>query len=240
MKLNGQRRLYLSFNRFELVWLLSVIVLLSLTIFTFPDLMFENPQNLPIVIFSVVSIISSPICELLISKQSRYWTLFSLIFVEIPDIIILLGMGLYSSALLSLFFWMPFDIITFVTWSGKNLDPKNPQLTKVKSFKPLHSTIVILIMVFLGLFVGTFIPLTDGNSNRYIVAFSNVFEIANGVFLLTRHSEQWFAWLGYLICEIIIWISLGHYVMLITVFAMLINTIYGLWKWHKYTQQNSG
>ena len=213
--------------------------MLAITIFAAPDLMFENSKNIPIVILSVISIISSPICELLISKQSRYWTVFSLLFVEIPDIFILFSMGLYSSALLSLLFWIPFDIMTFATWRGKNTDKKRPELTKVKSFKPLHSIMIVIAMILLGVFIGRFLPLATENSNSYIVAFSNVFEIANGIFLLTRHSEQWYAWLGYLICEIIIWVSLGHYIMLITVFAMLINTIYGLLMWHKYVQENT-
>ena len=229
----------LTFSTYERIWLFSVVALLIVTITIVPDLIFEDTGNLAIVLCSIVSIISSPICELLISKQSRYWTMFSLFFVEIPDIVILFGMGLYSSAFLSLFFWIPFDIITFATWRGKNIDADHPELTKVKTFKPLQSALVVLTMISLGVFLGAFLPLASEDSNSYIVAFSNVFEIANGIFLLTRHTEQWFAWLGYLICEIIIWISLGHYVMLITVFAMLVNTIYGLVKWLRYTSAHN-
>ena len=238
MRSKSHKILYLSFNRFELWWLFTVLVLLTVCIFVAPDLMFEDYGNLPIVFCTVLSIIASPVCELLISKQSRYWTLFSLFFVEIPDIVMLFSMGLYSSAFLSLFFWIPFDLVTFATWRGKNIDINQPELTKVKKLKPSHSVIVVLAMILLCVFIGTFIPLASEDSNAYIVAFSNMFEIANGIFLLTRYSEQWFAWLGYLLCEIIIWISLGHYIMLITVFAMLINTVYGLVKWRRYAREN--
>jgi len=140
---------------------------------------------------------------------------------------------LYSSALISLLFWIPFDLLTFFRWS-KNKDEKRNELTKVKTFNWRQGLIIILIMICVGLLLGIILSVIPNSESSFVVAFSNVFEIANGIFLLTRHNEQWFAWFGYLICEIVIWISLGHYIMLITVFAMMINTIYGFVKWLLY------
>jgi len=170
----------------------------------------------------------------LISKQSRYWTIFSLFFVEITDIVMLFSLDLYSSALISLFFWIPFDLITFFKWGGRNIDDEKQEITKVKSFNLKQSILVVFLMVVSGLSLGFVLSYMPNTDISYTIAFSNVFEICNGIFLLTRHNEQWFAWFGYLICEIIIWISIGHYVMLITVFAMMVNTIYGFIKWLLY------
>ena len=181
----------------------------------------------------MVSIIASPICEMLISKQSRYWTLFSVIFVEITDIIMLFSLELYSSALISLLFWIPFDLITFFKWR-KNRDEIKNELTKVRTFNWWQNIVVVFIMLISGLVLGYILNLIPNHSSSFVIAFSNIFEISNGIFLLTRHNEQWIAWFGYLICEIIIWISLSHYIMLITVFAMIINTIYGFSKWLLY------
>ena len=224
-----------SFNLFEIIWMLGVLISLTLLIILMPDLMFEDKENTLVVICSVISIISSPICEILISKQSRYWTLFSLIFVEITDIIILFALQLFSSAAISLFFWIPFDIATFFKWSGKNKDEERNELTKVKTYEWWQDLIIVVIMVLSGIILGFILP--DTGSNPHVVAFSNVFEIANGIFLLKRHNEQWIAWFGYLICEIIIWVSMGHYIMLITVFAMMINTVYGFAKWLLYIKR---
>ena len=223
-----------SINLFELIWLISVVVLLVVFISLFPDLMFEDKNNTIVVICSVISIISSPICEMLISKQSRYWTLFSLVFVEITDIIMLFSLDLYSSALISLLFWIPFDLITFFKWGGNNRDEIKKELTKVKTFNWYQNIIIVFVMLILGLVLGNILAIIPNHSSSFVIAFSNIFEISNGIFLLTRHNEQWIAWFGYLICEIIIWISLGHYIMLITVFAMIINTIYGFIKWLLY------
>ena len=235
----GKRRIkavFNFFNGFEYIWLFSVVILLSVFIGIFPDVMLEDKTNAFVVICSAISIISSPVCELLISKQSRFWTLFSLFFVEITDIFVLFNMELYSSAFLSLFFWIPFDIMTFITWSGKNIDEEKRDLTKVKNFTVWQDVLIVALLLLLGLLCGKFLPLASSRSNAYVVAFSNVFEIANGIFLLMRRSEQWLAWFGYLICEVIIWISLEHYVMLITVFAMMINTVYGFVKWLLYNK----
>lgn len=237
MKSSGIKNFIRSFNLFELVWLVSVIVLLTVFISLFPDLMFEDKEDTLVVICSVVSIVSSPICEILISKQCRYWTLFSLVFVEITDIIILLNLKLYSSALISLFFWIPFDILTFFQWGGKNRDEEKRELTKVKTFSWRQDIWIALALSLGGLLLGGVLSSVSSVSNVYAVAYSNVFEIANGIFLLIRHNEQWLAWLGYLVCESIIWISLGHYIMLITVFAMMINTVYGFIKWLLYIKR---
>ena len=226
-----------SINLFEIIWIVSVVVILTALIIWVPDLMFEDKNNTLVVICSIISIIASPICELLISKQCRYWTLFSLVFVEITDIIMLFNLGLYSSAVISLFFWIPFDLMTFFKWGGRNKDEIKNELTKVRTFNLWQNLLIILLMLIIGLALGWGLSFIPSYSESFVVAFSNVFEIANGVFLLTRHNEQWLAWFGYLICEIIIWVSMGHYIMLITVFAMMVNTVYGLIKWLLYIKE---
>jgi len=95
----------------------------------------------------------------------------------------------------------------------------------------------VLIIISVGSLLGFIYQLIPNSEQTYVVAFSNVFEIFNGIFLLLRYNEQWFAWFGYLICEIVVWIMAGHYIMLITVFAMIINTIYGIIKWLLYIKK---
>ena len=61
-----------SFNKFELIWFFSVIVLLTLGMVFMPDLLFDDSSNTLIVVCSVLSIVANPLCELMISKQSKY------------------------------------------------------------------------------------------------------------------------------------------------------------------------
>lgn len=225
-----------SINLFEITWLSLTIIALIILSITFPDLMFEDKTNTLVVICSVVSIVCSPIVEVLISKQCRWWTIFSIVFVELTDIVVLLSMGLYSSCLLSLLFWIPVDIVTFIRW-GKHKDEQRNELTKVKSFSPMVSVLVVGVMCVTAFLLGLILKSLPNSEISYVIAFSNVFEICNGIFLITRHDEQWFAWAGYLICEIIIWIALGHYIMLITVLSMMINTVYGIIKWKLYIKR---
>jgi len=119
-----------SFNAFELIWLFSVVVLLAVFIVFFPDDMFDDSSNTLIVVCSVISIVANPICELMISKQSRYNFIVSIVFIEITEMIIYFSLNLYSCALVSLLFWVPIDIVSFFRWK-KNADEEDTNITKV-------------------------------------------------------------------------------------------------------------
>ena len=60
--------------------------------------------------------------------------------------------------------------------------------------------------------------------------------IANGILLLLRYTEQWYAWFVTLLLYTALYIISGSYIMLITVAAMLVNTCYGFGKWLLYTR----
>ena len=226
-----------SFNLFETVWLISVVVLLSVFSILLPDLMFEDDSTPLIIICSIVSVVANPICELMISKQSRYNFIVSIVFIEITEMIIYLSLGYYSSAFVSLLFWVPIDIASFIKWK-KNPDENNDVITKVKKLSWWQDILIIYgIMVFSVLvgYILTFIPECE---DTYLDAFVSALGMTNGILLLLRYNEQWYAWFTYLVFDAILWIISGHYVMLITIVAMMINTIYGFIKWLKYIKQN--
>ncbi len=62
--------------------------------------------------------------------------------------------------------------------------------------------------------------------------------MANGILLLVRYNEQWYAWGLTLILDAVLYIYTGSYIMLITVAAMMINTIYGFVKWLIYIKKH--
>ena len=198
--------------------------------------MFDDSTNTLIVVCSVVSIVANPICELMISKQSRYNFLFSIAFIEITEMIIYLSLNFYSCALVSLLFWVPIDIASFIKWK-KNTDEEDDDLTKVKKFNCWQDVLIVLAIAVFSFVVGYLLSLIPECEDSYLDAFVSALGMANGILLLLRYSEQWYAWFAYLIFDAVLWIISGHYIMLITVVAMMINTVYGFIKWVKYVKK---
>ena len=121
----------------------------------------------------------------------------------------------------------------FIKWN-KNKDEQNEDLTKVKKLNWWQDILIVLgIAAFSGV-VGWLLSLIPECEDSYMDAFVSALGMANGILLLLRYNEQWFAWFAYLIFDAILWIISGHYIMLITIIAMMINTIYGFIKWIKY------
>ena len=226
-----------SFNAFELIWFCSVIVLLTVGMIFLPDLLFDDSSNTLIVVCSIVSIVANPLCELLISKQSRHNFWVSIVFIEITEMIIYFSLNLYSCALVSLLFWVPIDIVSFFKWK-KNTDENNDDITKVKRLNWWQDILIIVGIAVFSFVVGWLLSLIPECEDTYLDAFVSALGMANGVLLLLRYNEQWYAWFAYLIFDGILWIISGHYIMLITVVAMMINTIYGFVKWLIYIKKH--
>lgn len=227
-----------TFNAFEIIWLISVVVLLSVFSAVLPDLMFEDTTNTLMIICSILSVVANPLCELMISKQSKYNFIVSIVFIEITEMIIYFSLGLYSSALVSLVFWVPIDIVSFIKWK-KHPDEANEEVTKVKKLEWWQDVLIVYGIMVFSVVVGyllTFIPECE---DTYLDAFVSALGMANGVLLLLRYNEQWYAWFAYLIFDAVLWIISGHYIMLITIVAMMINTIYGFIKWLKYARNSN-
>ena len=222
-----------SFNLFEIIWLASVVVLLTTLIILLPDVVFDDSTNLLIVICSTISIIANPICELMISKQNKYNFIVSIVFIEITEMIIYFSLNLYACALVSLLFWVPIDLFSFFKWKN-NSDEVDENITKVKKLNWWQDILIIFAIAAFSFVVGYILSLLPECEDSYLDAFVSAIGMSNGILLLLRYNEQWFAWLIYLIFDGILWIISGHYIMLITIVAMLINTIYGFIKWLKY------
>ena len=85
------------------------------------------------------------LCELLISKQSRYNFLVS-VLVEITEIVIcLVLMYRFATMVVTLFFWLPIDILSFINWSRHK---EKLILFKIRAYRQL---LPILMRVHLRL-----------------------------------------------------------------------------------------
>ena len=132
---------------------------------------------------------------------------------------------------------MPIDVISYLRWN-KHPDKQDENLTQVKRLKWWQGALALLAIVAFGLVFGFISSKIPGSSDSYLEAFTSAMGMANGVLLLLRYSEQWYAWFITTILYIFMNISAGAYMLLITEAAMLVNTVYGFVKWFIYTRKH--
>ena len=228
-----------SFTPYQIIYLATVFILTAVFVIFFPDLMLgeEVKKKTFLVICAIISVLSNPLCELLISKQSKWNFVVDFFLIEITELVICLYFGWYAVAVTVVLFWMPIDVISFIRWN-KHPDTEDENLTQVKRLKPHQTLLCVLGIVAFGLVVGRLLQYIPGSEDSYLDAFASAVGMANGVLLLLRYSEQWFAWLITTILYLFMDISSGMYVLLITEIAMLVNTIYGFVKWLIYTKKH--
>lgn len=227
-----------SFTPYQIIFLAAVVLITFGMLFFFPETMLgDYGGKIALVVCSVISVLSNPLCELLISKQSKWNFVIDFVLIEIPELVICLNFGWYAVAATIVLFWMPIDVISFIRWN-KYPDEEDASLTKVKRMKPWQTLLAVAGIFVFGFVVGSLLKLIPGASDTYLDAFASAVGMANGVLLLLRYSEQWIAWLITTVIYLFMDISSGMYILLITEIAMLVNTIYGLVKWYIYTKKH--
>ncbi len=231
------KEFFKSFTPYQIIYLSMVIVMVILFSIFLPDEMLEDMSNPLVVTCSIIAVIANPICELLISKQSRWNFILSIVCIEVTESILYFSLGYYSVALVSIIFWIPIDIASFVNWT-KHPDSKEEIVTEVKRLTWWQDILMLLGILAFGFGVGYILTLIPGAEDTYLDAFVSAVGMANGILLLLRYNEQWIAWIITLILDAVLYIISGSYIMLITVFAMMVNTIYGFVKWLIYIKHH--
>lgn len=202
-----------------------------------------------ITVLYVLDVILNIACELLISKQSK-WNFIVSLGVEIVEILVcIFCLYRFATMAVTLLFWIPCDIISFVMWH-KHPDKQKEELTIVKKLTPLQDVFIILAIAVWTVGVGYLLTLieVDGgifatnvtlkNIVCYIDACASAVGIANGLLILFRYREQWIAWYIVSILETVINIIAGQWILLILKVGYLTNTTYGYIKWTKYIKQH--
>ncbi len=233
------------FTTYEKSWFLSIMVLASVFSLLFPEESCNGVNGLYIMILYLMDTFLNILCELLISKQSK-WNFVVSLFVEITEIAICLVLAYRFATMIStLFFWIPIDIVSFINWH-KHPDQKEEELTKVRTLSGLAEVLIILGIIIWTAGVGYFLTTLDfgtdlfhGNETLevivcYLDACVTAVAICNGLFIFFRIREQWIAWFIDAILEGVINILSGQWVLLILKLGYLTNSTYGFIKWTKY------
>lgn len=233
------------FTTYEKCWFMTIMILATIVAVLFPEESANGVNGIWIMLLYLLDTFLNILCELLISKQSRYNFLVSLL-VEITEIAIcLVLMYRFATMATTLFFWIPIDILSFINWT-KHKDDKEDELTVVRRLKGYQEVLIILAIAIWTFVVGYFISGLDISTDFlagqrtlstmiiYIDACASAVGIANGLFIFFRLQEQWIAWYISTILETIINILSGQYVLLILKLGYLTNTTYGYIKWNNY------
>lgn len=237
------------FSLYEKVWFISIIVLATIFSIIFPEEDANGVNGTLIMFLYLLDTFLNILCELLISKQSRYNFLVS-VLVEITEILIcVVLMYRFATMASTLFFWLPIDIISFINWS-KHKDDEDDKLTVVRKLKGYQELLVVVGIVVWTFAVGYFISGLDiktdflGNNKEletiiiYLDACASAVGIVNGLFIFFRLQEQWLAWYLCSLLESIINILSGQYVLLVLKVGYFTNTTYGYIKWSKYIKEH--
>ena len=233
------------FTAYEKSWFLGIMVLATIFAVLFPEESANGVNGIWIMLLYLLDTFLNILCELLISKQSRYNFLVS-VLVEITEIIIsIVLMYRFATMTVTLLFWLPIDILSFINWT-RHKDDKEEELTVVRRLKGYQEALVILAIGVWTVVVGYFISGLDirtdflGNNKQletimiYLDACASAVGIANGLFIFFRLREQWIAWYICALLEAIMNILAGQYVLLVLKLGYFTNTTYGYIKWSRY------
>lgn len=244
------KNLWNYFTTYEKIWYISILVLAIVFCFVFPedsDELAVNPKL--ITILYLVDIISNITCELLISKQSK-WNFIVSLLVEVVEILICIVCAYrFATMAVTLFFWIPIDIISFVNWN-KHADSEEKELTAVRKLSWKQDILLIAGIAVWTIGIGYLLSLIDlgkgilsynevvKDVGGYLDACASAVGIANGLFILFRYREQWIAWYIVCILEIALNIMAGQWILLVLKAGYLTNTTYGYIKWTKYIRSH--
>lgn len=233
------------FTTYEKIWFISILVLASIVSIIFPEEEVNGINGLWIMGLYLADTFLNILCELLISKQSK-WNFIVSVFVEITEILICILLAYrFATMATTLFFWLPIDIISFINWH-KHPDNKEKEITQVRKLSGLGAVLIIIGIFVWTVGIGYLLSGLDittdlfhgdeaiANAVCYLDACASAVGIANGLFILFRFREQWIAWYICAILESVINIISGQFVLLVLKLGYIMNTTYGYIKWTKY------
>lgn len=244
------KNLWDYFSTYELCWLITIIGLSIFVTILFPSVVDDlDVHPYLIIALYLLDVILNVTCELLISKQSK-WNFIVSLFVEITEIITLIVISArFATMAVTIFFWIPVDIISFVNWH-LHKDRKEEELTVVRTLKGWQEILIILAIVVWTVGVGYLLTIItpdgilEANSTIakvacYLDAFASAVGVCNGLFILFRYREQWIAWYICAGLETILNIIYGQWVLLVLKAGYFTNTTYGYIKWTKYIKEHT-
>ena len=244
------KKLWHYFSAYEKIWFFSILVLAGVFAVLFPEEDVNGVNGGVIMALYLADTFLNILCELLISKQSK-WNFIVSLFVELTEIAMCVVLSYrFATMATTLFFWLPIDIVSFINWN-RHPDSREEELTKVRKLSGWAEAAVIAGILLWTVGVGYLLTTLDIGTDLfggdrtlevivcYLDACASAVGIANGVFILLRYREQWIAWYLSALLEAAINILSGQYVLLVLKAGYLTNTTYGYIKWTRYIRSRT-
>ena len=238
------------FTTYEKCWFISILVLSIVFAFLFPEEDINGVNGKIIMVLYLLDIFLNILCELLLSKQSK-WNFIVSLFVEICEIAICVVLAYrFATMAVTLFFWIPIDIISFINWH-RHKDKKEEELTEVRKLSGIQEVICIIGIIVWTAGVGCLLTYLDFGTELfhgdktlemivcYLDACVSCLGVLNGIFIMLRYREQWIAWIMSAVLEGVINVLSGQIVLLVLKLGYLTNSIYGYMKWTKYIKEHN-
>ena len=239
-----------QFSTYEKIWFLSIMVLAAVFAIAMPEEEANGVSGIWIMLLYLLDTFLNILCELLISKQSR-WNFIVSVAVEITEILIcIVLMYRFATMLTTLFFWLPIDILSFINWS-KHPDREKEEVTRVRTLKGWQEVLILAGIALWTVLVGYFLSGLDihtdlfgGNETLanvvcYLDACASAVGVANGLFIFFRFREQWIAWYACAVLEAVINIISGQFILLVLKLGYNTNTTYGYIRWTRYIRTHA-
>lgn len=220
--LNKIKNYFSEWNLFEICFILIFEI-----VFIVLGIVFKQP------ILSTIYSVFILLCAFLLVKGKWYAYIFGLIGISVY-IYISFQNNYYGESIWHLAITIPFYITSMINWF------RNQQNKVVKIRKITKLEIVLFIFGFIGLFVGFYFLLKFLNTPQALTSALAVTFSGMANYLAMRRSNLSFvAYCFDDVFVIILWIipvingEMGVLNVLITMFAFLINDIYGVFNWIK-------
>ena len=147
-----------SFTPYQIIYLVAVFAITIGFTVVMPDMMLDDMSSPFVTVCSVIAVLANPVCELLISKQSRLNFLVDIFFIEIPEFVLCVWLGWYAIAIVTLAFWIPIDIFSYIKWR-ENKDKEQEELTVVRRLSAKQDILIVLAIAVFTVVVGSLIQL---------------------------------------------------------------------------------
>ena len=213
-----------GWNWFEL-GLIGIVSIIGLYFFAGA----VTPAAFIIPVIDLIAAICGIFSVVLCAKGKKTGFIFGLINL-IGYAIIAFNNLYFGEVLLNVLFYIPVNIISYITWKKNQYNDKNEVIPKRLNWKQITIGLIVIVLLTLGLH---FFLAAIGGAMTLLDGTTTILSIAASLLMWRRYAEQWACWIVVDAITVVMWIIAGDPIMIVMWGAYLINAFYGYYLWLK-------
>lgn len=220
LKLWIKNELWVGYNLFEKLFLLSMLLLQIVVYFIVPD-----------TVIGIISGISGVISVVLCAKGKI--SFYFVGFVQTISYLYLAWTNAFYGEVIENVFYLVTMIWGIFIWK-KNMHNNEDGTSdvKAKKFNFWQWLLSIVGTIVLTIAIGMWLD-SIGSNQAYLDAATNVMAILAQLLMIWRFREQWIWWIAIDVICIVMWFNVGNWSMVAMYIAWTANAIYGWYNWSK-------